>query len=119
MPSKVPIPRAIRERLVILQAALAMVLSLLSLGLSPMVTAVVTVVGCWGAVEIGCRLTGLDPAPRVRTVVVVVVFVYIIRVLKLGYPPIPALAVVLGTAFAVVEVTRRLSGMIIQPPQTA
>jgi hypothetical protein len=109
--------RSIHARLAVLNAGLATLISLVAIGFSPPTAAALSIAATVGAVEIGCRLTAPSPAPKTRSTIVVVILILIVQVLAIGYPPVATLALILGTAFVITEIARRLTDLPYRLPR--
>jgi uncharacterized membrane protein len=112
-----PFSPVLTARLAVLAIATSTAYALLGLGIDPITTAWTTLLGVAGAVEVSCRLTEPAPAPKTRTAVVVVILVFIVRLLATGFPPAPALLLVLAGAAVLTEIARRLTGLPYRLPR--
>ncbi|HKT03483.1 MAG TPA: hypothetical protein VJT31_28480 [Rugosimonospora sp.] len=104
----------LRLRLAILAAICGAAGALLVAGVSPLAAGAVAVVAAVGGVEVGCRLTMPYVVPRISVAVLIVVLVLVVNVVRLGYPPLECLAVLLPAAWCVAELTRRLAVRVFQ-----
>lgn len=110
MPPRDPLPPSLKARWAVLAAAGGLAASLVALGFSPTTTITITIASVATAVEVSCRLTSPHPAPSTRVAVVIVILVFVLYLLAVGFPPAQSIAFVLGAAFVITEVARRLTG---------
>jgi hypothetical protein len=104
-------------RLAVLGIASSTAYTLLMLGMDPFTTAWLTLLAIAGAVEVSCRLTDPAPAPKTRVSVVVVIVILVVRLVAAGFPPAPALLLVLAGATVLTEIARRLTGQPYRLPK--
>lgn len=104
-------------RLAVIAVAFGTALALLGLDFAPLPAGLIALLAVAGAVEVSCRLTEPDPAPKTRLAVVVVIVVFIVRLLAVGFPPAPVLVAVLGGAAVLTAVARRLTGAVYRLPK--
>jgi hypothetical protein len=108
---------SLAARLAVLEAAVGFVIVLLRLGYSPLIAVATAVTAVAGGVEIACRLTAPHLAPPVRVTVLVVILVFVVSLLRLGYPPAVGVSVALVTAWCGTEIARRFTGSPYRVPR--
>ncbi|MFF4128354.1 hypothetical protein ACFYYP_32930 [Microbispora rosea] len=97
-------------RLMVLTAALTMIGNLSALGFSPVESVAFALISTGGAVEVACQLTAPTPALKISIKVVIIILVVITYLLGTGHPPLLTLPTVLGTAWVLTWIAKRLTG---------
>ena len=117
MPPRDPLSSSLSARWAVLATRYGLAASLLGLGFAPVTAIWITIASTAAAAEVGCRLTAPFLAPKTRVAVVVVIKVIILQLLMVGCPPAESIASVVGTAFVITEVARRLTGVPYRLPR--
>jgi hypothetical protein len=111
------VQQSLSARLAVLTAAAGMASALLALDLNLVVAITSTLVSTAGGVEVGCRLTAPYPAPKVRIGVLVIILVFVVSLLAVGYHPAVCIGTVLAAGWCAAAIARRVTGAPLRLPR--